>query len=258
MIQKLSSIKFTFYNLILMICMMGTGVYLSRSFKQSFNMLNQSSIFEWINTVWLDTPVLAVWFVLLCCSSALLFINVLFCSLTKQINKAMKSGMLQKWLFFILHCLFIVVLACHGLTLVMGSKKSNVILFPNESVIFENKYKIEASEVIFNSDINILKADRHKQRAMMTRENINRKDNFVRISLFENSKLLESKKVFMLSPLKYRFLQVTLTEFIARDGRIAVNINVTKNILNTFFFIVYAFMILALGLYILFTFKTSK
>jgi len=264
MIQKLSSIKFAFYNLIFMIFLLGTGIYLSRLYKSDFKMMNEIHIFDWFSGTWSETPVLVIWFVLLCCSAALLFINALFCSFTKQINIALKYNALQNWLFFILHCLFIIVLTCHGLTLVIGSKESNVILYPDESIIFNNQYKIEVAEVVFKDDINILKADKDEQRTLMTRKNMNRKHNFAKISLFKDSKyltesqLLETKKVIMLAPLRYCSLQVTLTGFIIKDGKIGVNLIITKNILNTFFFTIYALMILVLGLYIFLSFRNPK
>ena len=247
-----------------MVFLLGAGVYFNRLYKPGFKMMNEIHIFEWFSDAWSETSVLVIWFILLCCSAVLLFINALFCSLTKQINIAMKSKMLQKWLFFILHCLFIIVLTCHGLTLIIGSKESNITLYPGESIIFKNIYKIEVSEVVFKDDINILKAEKKEQRALMTRKNINRKHNFAKISLFKESKylteskLLETKKVIMLSPLKYCSLQVTLTEFVIRDGMVGVNLIITKNILDTFFFTIYALMILVLGLYILLTFRNSK
>ncbi len=265
MIQKLSSIKFAFYNLIFMILLLGTGIYLSQLYKPCFKMINEIHIFRWVSNTWQETPVLVVWFILICCSAALLFINALFCSLTKQINIAIKTRTLQKWLFFILHCLFIIVLACHGLTMLIGSKESNIILFPNENFIFKNQYRIEVSKIVFKDDVTILKADKSEQRALMTRKNLNRKHNFVNISLFKDSKyitesqLLKTKKVIMLSPLRYKALQITLTDFIINENeKIGVKLIVTNNILNTFFFIIYALMILVLGLYIVLLFKEAK
>ncbi|MCD4677570.1 MAG: hypothetical protein K8S18_16485 [Desulfobacula sp.] len=262
MIQKLSSIKFAFYNLIFLIALMGTGVYLSRLYKQGFVMMNESHILEWIISAWADTPILLIWFILLCCSAALLFINALLCSLTKQIYVAIKSGMLEKWLFFVLHCLFVVVLACHGLILVAGSKDSNIMLFPNESIEFKNQYKIEVSNVVFTDDINILKADKNNQRALMTRKNIHRKQNFALVSLYRQSNLLKTKKVMMLSPLRYQSVQVTVTQFIVKEKedqeRIGVQLTITENRLNIFFFTIYGLMILILGLYVLFIFTRER
>lgn len=263
MIQKLSSIKFAFYNLVFLVSMMGAGVYLGLRYKPDFKMMNETLMFEWLKTAWSQTPVLAIWFVLLCLSAAFLFVNALCCSLTRQVRTARKSGKLEKWLFFVLHCLFIVVLACHGLILVVGHKQANITLFPNEKIKFKNRYTIEVTDIVFTDDINILKAGKNEQRSMMTRENIHRKQNFAQVSLYQASTLLETKKVMMLSPLRHDAVRITLTEFIVKGtahhkDRIGVKLTLTENYFNTFFFTIYALMILTLGLYVLLIFKNER
>lgn len=257
MIQRLGSIKITFYNLVFLISLMGAGVYLSLVYKSDFKMMNEVILLEWLKTAWVDTPVLVIWFVWLCLGAALLFINAL-CCITKQISMALRSGP-EKWLFLVLHCLFVVVLICHGIILVVGSKQSNIELFPNESIIFENRYKIEVSDIIFADDVNILKADKNEQRELMTRKNIHRKLNFAKVLVSRDSKQVKEKKIFMLSPLRYGFVQVTLTKFIVKQeqGRdlVGVNLTITRNYLSIFFFVIYGLMILSLGIYILLIFR---
>ncbi|CCK79123.1 hypothetical protein [Desulfobacula toluolica] len=255
MIQKLSSIKFAFYNLVCLVCFMGAGVYLSRWYKNDFKVMNETLIFEWLKSAWSQTPVLVVWFALLCLSAGLLFVNTLCCSFTKQIQVARKSGKFEKWLFFVLHCLFIVVLACHGLILVVGHKQGNITLFSNSKMLFQNQYLIEVSDIVFKDDINILKAGKQEQRIMMTRDNIHRKQNFAIVSLYQASTLMETKKVMMLSPLRHGSIQVALTDFIVKKAdnqeRVGVKLTITDNPLNIFFFTIYALMILSLGGYII-------
>jgi len=262
MIQKLSSIKAAFYNLVFLVSLMGTGVYLSQEYKNDFQMMNETMTFEWLSSAWAKTPVLAVWFVLLFISAAFLFINALCCSLTKQIPQAVKSGRVEKWLFFVLHGLFVVILVCHGLILIVGSKCTNIRLFPGESIGFEAQYKVEVAAVVFLDDISILKADKHEQRALMTRQNIHSRQNFVQVSLYQQSRLLESKKISMLSPLRHNSIQVTLTNFIVREKdhqeRIGVTLTLTRNYLSNFFFVIYGLMILTLGVYGLLIFSREQ
>jgi len=168
---------------------------------------------------------------------------------------ATKSRKLEKWLFFILHCLFIVVLACHGLILIVNHKQSNITLFPHEKISFNDQYTIEVSEVSFVDDISVLKQGKKKQRALMTRKNIHRKKNFVQVSLYQHARLIKTQKVMMLSPLRHDAIQVTLTEFIVKEiegqDRVGVNLTMTENRLNFFFFTIYGLMILCLGGYVL-------
>jgi hypothetical protein len=241
-----------------MVSLMGTGIYLSYGYKQDFKVMNEILIFEWLKKIWPDHPVLAIWFILLCISAAFLFVNVLCCSLTKQIHMAKKSGKLEKWLFFILHCLFIMVLACHGLILVVGHKQTNVTLFAHEKISFKNQYVIEVTDVAFKDDIRILKAPKSEQRALMTQKDIHRKQNFAQISLYQHSTLLETKEIMMLSPLRHGSIQITLTEFIVKEtdhkDRIGVKLTMTENHLNIFFFMIYGLMILCLVGYVLLIF----
>jgi hypothetical protein len=253
MIQKLSSIKPAFYNLVFLVSLMGTGVYLGRVYKQDFQVMNAAMTVEWLKTAWSNTPVLAVWFILLCISATFLFVNVLCCSLTKQIPLAVKSGRPEKWLFFVVHGLFIIILVCHGLILVVGSKTTNIRLFAGESIGFETRYTVDVSAVVFQDDITILNANKHDQRALMTRQQIHRTQNYAQVALYEQSALLASKKISMLSPLRHNAIQVTLTNFIVeeKDGqeRVGITLTLTRNYLNTFFFVVYGLMILTLGAY---------
>lgn len=258
MIKYLSSVKFTFYNLVLMILLMGTGVGLSQYFKSSFKMMNEINIMEWIEHSWSNKSMIVIWFALLCLSAGLLFLNALFCTFTKQIQTAIKSRAFQKWLFMVLHCLFIIVLACHGLSLIIGSKQSNAQLFPDDHIMFNNEFMVKVSQVVFQDDINILKADYQTQRGLMTRDNVNRKHNYVDISLIRHKELLETKKVKILSPLRYGPVQVTLSDFVLKDGKLGVNLNITKNYLNYFFFAIYALMILTFGLYVFLSYRDIK
>ncbi len=242
----------TFYNLILMVFLLGTGVVLSRVYPQVFDAMNKILVIEWLKTAWSETPVPALWFVLLCLSAGLLFVNALCCTLTRQIQTAVRSGRIEKWLFFVLHCLFIMVLVCHGLILVKGHKQSHLSFFPGDGIGFKDRYRIEVSDVVFTDDVQILKMKKKEQRAFMTRENIHPKKNFAQVSLYEDTRLVENKRVIMLSPLRYGSVQVTVTRFVVdpKDGRIGVKMTITDNPLNMLFFVIYGLMILCLGLYI--------
>ncbi|MCD4718614.1 MAG: hypothetical protein K8S13_01975 [Desulfobacula sp.] len=258
MIQRLSSVKLAFYNLIILILLMGIGVFLSQTFKNEFTLMNNTGIFDWLAFTCKLTPGLVIWFLLLCAGAASLFVNALCCTLARQLVLAKKSGVLKNWLFFILHCLFIIVLACHGLILVVGEKQSHVILGPEQTQDF-GQYTIQISDIVFTNDINILKASKKKRRLMMTRKNIQIDKNYVNVTLLKDSSPLVSKKVMMLSPLRYKSLQVTLIEFVDMEGDngLGVNLTLTKNVLNGFFFSVYGVMILALAGFTAVTWKKS-
>lgn len=255
MIQKLSSVKFTFYNLVFLVLLLSAGIYLSLSFPDDFQKMNTVILIKWFKSAVTDAPVLAIWFVLLCLNAFFLFINAICCTLTKQLQTAVKAGMIKKWLFFILHILFVIVLVCHGLILIVGSKQSNLILYPNERITFENDYEIAVTNIVFKDDITILKLNKKEQRPLMTRKNIHLEQNFAQISLYKSSDLIKSKQVYMLSPLRHGAVQVTVTRFVVKQenqhNQVGVNLTITRNYLNTFFFVIYGLMILTLAAYIL-------
>lgn len=259
MIQRLSSVFLTFYTLVILVLLMGAGVFLNLSHKQAFTQMNEVSIFSWLSTTWPTAPVLVIWFLVLCLTAGILFINALCCSLDRQLSLARRSGRIKNWLFFILHCLFILVLICHGLILTVGEKQGKIRLTPGQSHLF-GPYEILVSEVVFMDDKNILTAPKNEQRQLMTRKNIHIHENYVQVTLLKNKEILASKKMRMLSPLRYQSVQITLIEFIVLepDNVLGVMLTLTHNFLSRFFFLVYGLMILALGGFTAMTWKRPE
>ena len=95
MIQRLSSVTLTFYNLVVLILLLGAGVLFSTAHKEIFTHMNEVEIFDWLFTTWESAPVLVLWFVLLCICAGVLFINALCCSMDRQLARAKKSGRLK-------------------------------------------------------------------------------------------------------------------------------------------------------------------
>ena len=256
MIQRLSSVTLTFYNLVALILLMGAGVSLNISHKAAFTQMNEVSIFSWLTATWPSAPSLVVWFFLLCLTAGILFINALCCSLDRQLSLARRSGRIKNWLFFTLHCLFIMVLICHGLVLVVGEKQSRVSLLPGQVHPF-GPYEIQVSDVVFINDKQILTAPKNEQRQLMTRKNVQIHENYVFLTLLKNKEILASKKVMMLSPLRYKSVQITLIEFVIdqSDNQLGVVLTLTHNFLSRFFFLVYGVMILTLAGFTAMTWK---
>ncbi|MBU0969763.1 MAG: hypothetical protein KKC20_03910 [Proteobacteria bacterium] len=267
MIQRLSSVSLTFYSLVILVLLMGTGVFLNLSHSHAFTRMNEIPILTWITTTWPTAPALVIWFFLLCLVATILFVNALCCSLDRQLSLARRSARTKNWLFFILHCLFILVLICHGLILVTGEKQGKIGLAPGQSHWF-GPYEILVSEVVFMDDKNILTVPKNEQRQLMTRKNIHIHENYAFLTLLKNKEILASKKVRMLSPLRYRSVQITLIEFVVlepdnpagsddhpSDKALGVIITLTHDFLSRFFFLVYGVMILALAGFTAMTWK---
>lgn len=254
--QRLTSVRLTFYALVVLVCLMGIGSYLSLTNKPIFLAMNESGIMDWFPATWQGAPWVMAWFLALCLAAAVLFINGIACCLLRQLPQAKRSRRKRFWVFFILHCLFLLVLGCHGLALVSGTKLSHIHLFPGETQKF-GPYEILVSQVIYQDDMAILSADKKKQRAMMTQKNIRLSNNWADLTLSKNNVPLVSGRIKMLSPLRSGFLQITLTQFLVDPTGTGpgVNLVVTHNILNALFFTAYAVMIFFLAGYTILTWK---
>jgi hypothetical protein len=82
MIRTLASLRLTFISLTLLLTLMGVGIFLTLfpEYKNAVKAMNQTIIYQWFTTSWRVKPVLTAWFLMVCLSGALLFINTVFCS----------------------------------------------------------------------------------------------------------------------------------------------------------------------------------
>ncbi len=261
MIQKIGSIKLTFFVLILLVVLMGMGIALSLfpAYTDAIEKMNQTIVYHWIVNTWHVNPVLTAWVLLVTISGAVLFINTACCSMTRQLRTALKTASVRRWSFFIIHFLFLMVLACHGITMVTGHKQDNIRLFPGQSHLFGDNYRIDMVDVTFADNLKFLTMKRKESRHLMTRKNIHPKLNYADIALFQNNRRLNSQRVFMLHPMRYRSIRITVTRFIVKrqNGQqtIGANLSVTCNIFTQFFFTVYALMIIILACFVAITWK---
>ena len=145
------------------------------------------------------------------------------------------------------------------ITMVTGHKQDNIQLCPGQSHLFGDNYRIDMVDVTFADDLKFLTMKRKESRHLMTRKNIHPTLNYADIALFQNDSKLDSQRVFMLHPMRYKSIRVTVTKFIARrqNGQqtVGVNLSVTRNIFTPFFFTVYALMIITLACFVAITWK---
>jgi len=129
-------------------------------------------------------------------------------------------------------------------------------------ILFGKDYVLSLSDIQFVDDTAILKASYKKQRAMMTRSNIHRNKNYARITLKNSNRILTSGRIYMLRPLKFESIRITLTDFFIPenhpDESIGIKLVITENPIIPFFFSTYAFMIITLIGFIIITWRTEK
>ena len=150
----------------------------------------------------------------------------------------------------------------HGLSMIVGYKYSEIELFPDQRFAFDRGMEIVVQGIRFVDDARILRLEYQLQRAFMTRENIHRHENFVEVGVLENGQEALQKRIFILKPLKYKSIQVTLSDFFVpgndEDNRIGARLVITKNPITTLFFILYAVMIICLILFIAVSWGNQK
>jgi len=243
---------------------MAIGVFLARldGYKEAMFLMGEVLVYDFFKAHWKDNIVLLIWVLSICAAAGLLIINTVFCSFTHQLKIALKTATLRKWSFFVIHITFFIVLFCHGIAMIAGSKITDVKLFEGDSYLFLDSIKIKVKKVEFYDDVDMLKLSPQKSRDLMTRKAFHREKNYAELSVFENGKEVCQGKVFMLNPLKYKSIQITPIRFLYKntngDEFLGVNLTIIKNGFTDFFFIVYGIMIATLICFIVITWKPQK
>jgi|GEM_PF-5303206 hypothetical protein len=256
MIHRLSTTRLTWYSLAALIALLAAGMPLSLANKSVFTALNHENLFDWLGTSWQEAPLVTAWFTGLCLVAFILLVNGVCCCLTRQLAPAIKTKGSRQWLFLALHLLFLAVLVCHGLTLGLSKKSSQVTLFAGQTHKALG-YEIKVNQVVFSDEIAILTAPKNHQRKMMVKERVGLDHNWAQLLVDPKKNQNDARTLYMLSPLRQDFFQATITEFVydKKKGQPGITLNFTRNYFNLFFFSVYAVMILALAGFTVLTWK---
>ncbi len=258
MVRFFSSPRLTFVLLLSLVLLLGLGTVFSLfpDLMDGIRLMNDSLIQTWffgaLHTHWL----LPVWFLTICVCSGLLFLNTLVCSVTKQLVTALRVATPRRWSFFMIHIFFLMVLFCHGITLVTGEKTSNIKLFPGDAYTSDT-LSVRLTSLTFTDNGDFLKLGPKKSRELMTRDLFHRTANFADLVVVEQDQPPVTGRIMMLDPFCSGNLRITLTRFIPgkedHRGEIGVNLTITRNGFIPFFFAMYAFMIISLACFIAIT-----
>lgn len=262
--QRLASIKLTFACLMTIVLLLaaGAGQGFFPEYNEIIESMNHTVLVDWFAANWHRSMILSVWLVLTTLTASVLFINIVCCTFTRQLNAALGIFSLEKWFFFILHLLFLIVLACHGISMGTGHKNSSVVLYKGDEFCFKDRYRITADAVEFGDDHSLLLMNREKRREEMTREKFHIKENFAVISVYENGKKRLTEKIFMLHPLYCKPFRITLTKFTIKEKKAnapkGIEVTISEDRLSFLFFIVYALMIITLACFTITTWRSSR
>ncbi|SMD13170.1 hypothetical protein SAMN02746065_1471 [Desulfocicer vacuolatum DSM 3385] len=216
MIQKLSSIKLTFYSIICLgiLLIMGVIFCYFPVHQTNIDQLNSNLIHHWLGKTVTTNPIVSIWVISVCLVSAILFINALLCSLSHLLPAALKHSSLKKWSFMLMHLLFLLVLTCHGLSLVSGHKTEDIQLYPGETHELSNGFSLLIEDIIFVDDTRLISMKTKKSRHLMTRKTFHPDKNYASVILMEKTKPLTSQRIMMLNPLVHGTMRLTLKRFL--------------------------------------------
>ena len=278
MIQRLSSIHLTFYSIISLGSLLIMGVILCYfpDHQSAIDGLNSNLIHHWLGKTISSNPVVSIWVIIVCMVSVILFINALLCSATTLLSAALKRPSLKRWSFMLMHVLFLLVLACHGLSLISGHKTENIHLYPGESHELSDGLSLVIQGITFVDDTRLISMKTKKNRHLMTRKTFHPDKNYASVVLIKNQKPVTSQKVMMLTPLVHGSMRITLNRFLfknfargdERDGKVTgeknetedgikktkkmgVAFTISQNRFTTVFFVAYGLLISSIICFVL-------
>jgi hypothetical protein len=262
--EKLASMNLTVWNIVIMLLWLGWGMIMAGSdaYKQGFQVMNNVLIREWLASKQTDSLTLKVWFIGLCVLMIILGINLIFCSWEKifRIIRAKFNG--PKFFMLIVHVVFGFVALGHLGGLMLGYKHNNIKLGEGQKYSFGDGYEIEVAKVIYTNDHKALK----KSSRYITKDDFDYRKNFAEIALKKNGAEVSRGNIYILNPMSYKGIQVTLRGFIESqesgerkdnaDSTPWVTVTVSRNPVLKIYLIIYPIMIAGILIHLILTWRS--
>lgn len=261
MIKFLSSMRFAFWLLVSLIVWLFLGAMLTIQKDLAYAIKNMGNklILDWLLEQSAQSPIILSWFIILCIIGALLAVSFLFCSWTNLYKVARKKRNWTSIFLFLIHIFFVIIMALHLGSMLVGYKYSDVELTEGQEFQFDNGFKLKLNNVHYIDDINVLKMKYKEMRKYHTRDGFHYKDNYADLSLFQDNVKVLNEKARMLSPLKYGALQITISYFYlpknTSSNTPGVKMVIANNYFNSLFFIFYAIEIISILAFLILTWK---
>lgn len=258
--EKLSSMHITMWVLVFLSLWIGLGLYMAGedSYIKEFRMMNDILIRDWLFSN--QTGFLQIWFVILCAAMTVMGINLIFCSWNKifKIIRARFSG--NQLFMLIVHSIFGFVALGHFGGLMLGFEYNDIKLGKGTINTIKEGYEVILNDVHFVGDVKAL----NKAKKDITRDELNYLESYVDVSLSRNGEFLKSQKVYLLKPMSYGDVHVTLKSFSlptgfkgepAPDTEVWAMFTLSKNPALKTFLIIYPVMIAGIFIYLVMTWR---
>ena len=261
--EKLASLHYTTWNLVVLLLWIVWGMIMAASdgFTKDFQEMNNVHISDWLASQQTDPPALKIWFIGLCLLMVLLGINLIFCSWEKffRIIRARFNG--QKFYMLIVHAIFGFVALGHLGGLMLGYEYNNIRLDEGAAHNFEDGYSVEVKSINYISDFKVLEKTKY-----ITKDEFDYTKNFAEVVLSKDGKELKRGNIFILNPMEYRGIQITLRNFTkspetgeqggGAESSPWVILTVSRNPVLRVFLIIYPLMIAGIIIHLFLTWRT--
>jgi hypothetical protein len=264
--EKLASMSLTVWTIVIMLLWLVWGMFMagSSAYTKGFHGMNNVLVKDWFLSNQTDYTTLKLWFAGLCILMVVLCVNLIFCSWEKifRIMQAKFSG--PKFLMLIVHAVFGFVALGHFGGLVLGYKHSNIQLGEGQKYNFEDGYDLTINKVVYIGDHKTLK----KPAKYISKDDFDYTKNFVEIILRKDGRDIRKDSIYILTPMRYKDIQVTLRGFIEpseSDGikenagaTPRITVNISRNPVLKAYLIIYPIMIAGIFIYLILTWKSSS
>ncbi|GAU07403.1 hypothetical protein [Desulfoplanes formicivorans] len=259
MLKRLSSMYFAFWAITALVLWMGLGALLASKggpYYDLFKELNEQMIATWLVRDAQDQPIIAGWFAGLCLIAGALLLNTGLC-IWQRIVPMFHAGRMSRNLLAVMHILVILVMLGHGLSMIVGDKYANKVMFPGQTIAFGDGYTLRMDSLVFVDDPTLLRLPQHDKHMKMTRDAVHMQDNQVTLTLSKNNQVIARPQVKIMEPFDHGSLHVVLKTFVwpKNKNHVGAVMIIVRNPLATLFFIIYALMIATLGWYVIITWK---
>ncbi|MBU1053927.1 MAG: hypothetical protein KKC46_08875 [Proteobacteria bacterium] len=258
--ERLSSLNFAVWTFVVLLLWFVWGLILAsnKDFFKLFKEMNSVLTIDWLINPLQGTTQLKLWFIGLCLVMVGMGVNLIFCSWNRILKMMRHRFSGAKLFMLIVHIIFGFVALGHLGGFMMGYKHGDVSLFKNEVFSLENTYDLKITDIHFVDDPKVLQKSR---REIMNNE-LNYNKNYAEVTLNEGDRLLAKGRIYLLRPLYYKDIQITLKWFLSpvnEDETLhalpGVKLAIACNPVLQAFLVIYPLMILGIAIHLIMTWK---
>ena len=259
MLKRLSSLQVAFWTILCLILWMGIGSLLAIKngpYSSTFSSMNDQMIVQWLTHEAIKLPAILTWFIGLCLIAAALLLNTVLC-IWQRILPMLQAARLSRNLLAVIHIMVILVMAGHGLSMIVGEKIEKTVMFPGQTRSLGGGYSLHMDSLIFLDNPALLRLSKQEKHLKMTREVFHLKGNHAILTLTKDGRTIERSTAGILAPFDHGSLHIVLKTFILskKNNKLGAMMIIVRNPLAKPFFVIYALMIVSLAWYVFITWK---